>query len=1017
MAFEGSISLSVVEDVLKQHESRMCDIDLASRKEEQAAMRRYEAAAWLRGIVGVAGARDFPEEPTEEEFRLGLRNGIVLCNVLNKVQPGAVSKVIEAPADSASIPDGPALSAFQYFENLRNFLDALEELALPTFEASDLQQGGKGSRVVNSILALKSYGEKQARRKGSSKSGGIVKHSSTGKHFVRRNSEPFMYSLSRSQPIQDGGSLEQNFSIDFSVESSEMISPSLSMLVRTLISDKKPEEIPLVVESMLTKVMQDFEHHIARKQEMMDKTLKEINETSLFYGASNSMEIQPTCCVNKLKVIDETASLHESNNLTEIQSTPCENKVNMTDETGSLYEASNSSEIQNTCFDNKMPESESSYTCPRAEDFTMSLRGQEQAKEKLLKQCLLIEKQKREIDELKYALLATRESVEFLKTQYSEEFNNLGKHMQILTHAASGYQKVLEENRKLYNHVQDLKGNIRVYCRVRPFLPGKPSNNLTTVDHLDDGSITISTPTKYGKEGHKLFSFNRVFGPSVTQEEVFCDTKPLIRSILDGYNVCIFAYGQTGAGKTYTMSGPKELTEEDYGVNYRALNDLFQISGQRKDTICYEISVQMIEIYNEQVRDLLNDGPHKKLDIRNSSQNGMAVPDANLVPVTSTEEVIELMNLGQKNRAVCSTSMNERSSRSHSCLTIHVHGRELASGSVHRGCLHLVDLAGSERVNKSEVIGDRLKEAQHINKSLAALGDVIYALAQKNSHVPYRNSKLTQLLQDSLGGQAKTLMFIHISPEIDALSETLSTLKFAERVATIELGAAKTNKDNGELRELRQQVASLQVALAKKEEETLGSTMSSPDIYRMKSSPTSPGCRNQIQTMEDLGNIESCSASMERADIDVANDEDPLRDWVRDNVHGPDSLDQGYIPDVRVFRDRHTSRPNSVTTDDYDELDFATSDSSEQEMILQSQSSNGKASNAVNGGLRIKRPQSGSTKGSELRTPRAHMPSPSRKISTTPPSSQLVKGSPARQQAASDGKRRQNDNGRMATSK
>ncbi|XP_074583366.1 kinesin-like protein KIN-14P [Curcuma longa] len=216
----------------------------------------------------------------------------------------------------------------------------------------------------------------------------------------------------------------------------------------------------------------------------------------------------------------------------------------------------------------------------------------------------------------------------------------------------------------------------------------------------------------------------------------------------------------------------------------------------------------------------------------------------------STEEVVELMNLGQKNRAACSTSMNERSSRSHSCLTIHVHGKELASGTVLRGCLHLVDLAGSERVNKSEVKGDRLKEAQHINKSLAALGDVISALAQKNSHVPYRNSKLTQLLQDSLGGQAKTLMFVHISPEVDALSETLSTLKFAERVATIELGAAKMNKDTGELKELRQQVASLRAALAKKEEETLGSTTSSPDSYRMKSSPTSPG-----QTMEDFGNI------------------------------------------------------------------------------------------------------------------------------------------------------------------
>jgi len=225
--------------------------------------------------------------------------------------------------------------------------------------------------------------------------------------------------------------------------------------------------------------------------------------------------------------------------------------------------------------------------------------------------------------------------------------------------------------------------------------------------------------------------------------------QPLVRSVLDGFNVCLFAYGQTGSGKTFTMSGPKVLTEEGLGVNYRALNDLFSIQEQRKDTICYEIAVQMIEIYNEQVRDLLQNGGNKKLEIRNSSQKGLAVPDANVVPVTSTADVIDLMNLGQKNRAVCSTAMNDRSSRSHSCLTVHVQGRDLTSGTVLRGCMHLVDLAGSERVDKSEVVGDRLKEAQHINKSLAALGDVIASLAQKNTHVPYRNSKLTQLLQDS----------------------------------------------------------------------------------------------------------------------------------------------------------------------------------------------------------------------------------------------------------------------------
>ncbi|XP_064989529.1 kinesin-like protein KIN-14P isoform X2 [Musa acuminata AAA Group] len=958
----ASDSLSVVaEDVLKPHETRTGDIDLASRKEVQAALRRYEAAEWLRKMVGVNGARDLPEEPTEEEFRLGLRNGIVLCNALNKVQPGAVPKVVEAPADSALLPDGAALSAYQYFENLRNFLVSMEELGLPTFEASDLEGGGKGSRVVNCVLALKSYGDnKQMGRNGSCKYGGILKPSTSGKYFVRRNSEPFMNSLSRSQSTektQDGISVEQNMGVNFSIQSTEMTtSQSLNMLLRAILSDKKPEEVPVIVESMLGRVMQEFERRIASQNEQVKTTTKDL-----------------------------------------------------TDGTKSFCKAKNSTEISSICCEKETAKTENSFPSSKDEDFSMSLKDAETSKEKLLKQHLLFDRQKRELQELKGALQTTRAGMELMTTQHAQEFSNLGKHMQVLAQAASGYHKVLEENRKLYNQVQDLKGNIRVYCRVRPFLP-RQSSSMSTVGHIDDGNIMIITPSKYGK-GHKSFSFNKVFGPFATQEEVFSDTQPLIRSVLDGYNVCIFAYGQTGAGKTYTMSGPKELTEESFGVNYRALNDLFHISKQRKETFCYEIAVQMIEIYNEQVRDLLtNDGPQKRLDIHNSSQKGLAVPNANLVPVTSTTEVIELMNIGQKNRAVSATAMNDRSSRSHSCLTIHVQGRDLASGAVLRGCMHLVDLAGSERVNKSEAKGDRLKEAQHINKSLSALGDVISALAQKSSHIPYRNSKLTQLLQDSLGGQAKTLMFVHISPEADAISETLSTLKFAERVASVELGAAQVNKESGEVKELRQQVASLKAALAKKEGEQIQSTMSSPDIYRLKSGATSPAHPNQMQTMEDFGNIE------ERVEIDLqdllrASDsspwpEDSLRGWEGDNLHMPDSFYQGYVPDVmRVYGDHHRSWANSIATDDSDDLDFATSDSSEQDMLSQYNLPKSN-SNAVNGGSKIKRPQSGPVKSSETRRPsRTQMPSPSSKLSNTPGQTvnrsnrQLLSGS-------ADGKRR-----------
>ncbi|KAF8365135.1 hypothetical protein HHK36_032878 [Tetracentron sinense] len=396
--------------------------------------------------------------------------------------------------------------------------------------------------------------------------------------------------------------------------------------------------------------------------------------------------------------------------------------------------------------------------------------------------------------------------LEILETQrgYSEEFSHLGSKLKGLADAAENYHMVLAENRRLYNEVQDLKGNIRVYVRIRPFLPGQ-NKKQTTIEYIgENGELVVVNPSKQGKDSHRLFKFNKVFGPSATQEEVFLDTQPLIRSVLDGFNVCIFAYGQTGSGKTYTMTGPNASSKQDWGVNYRALNDLFHISQNRRSSFIYEVGVQMVEIYNEQVRDLLSSD---------------AVPDASMHPVKSTTNVLELMKIGLMNRAVGATALNERSSRSHSVLTVHVRGTDMETSAALRGSLHLVDLAGSERVDRSEATGDRLKEAQHINKSLSALGDVIFALAQKSSHVPYRNSKLTQVLQSSLGGQAKTLMFVQLNPDVDSHSETLSTLKFAERVSGVELGAARSNKEGRDVRELMEQVASLKDTIAKKNEE------------------------------------------------------------------------------------------------------------------------------------------------------------------------------------------------------
>lgn len=678
-----------------------------------------------------------------------------------------------------------------------------------------------------------------------------------------------------------------------------------------------------------------------------------------------------------------------------------------------------------------------------------------------LKQHSILQQQSKHVEELKANLETTKVGMEYIQMKYVEDLNLLGRHLFSLAHAASGYHKVLEENRKLYNQVQDLKGSIRVYCRIRPFLPGQVSSS--TVGCIDDGNITILTPSKSGKEGRKSFSFNKVFGPSSTQDEVFLDTQPLIRSVLDGYNVCIFAYGQTGSGKTYTMSGPKIMTEQTQGVNYRALGDLFKLAEKRKGTFVYDIAVQMIEIYNEQVRDLLiNDGLNKRLEIRNNSQNGLNVPDASLVRVASTMDVMELMNIGHKNRAVGATALNDRSSRSHSCLTVHVQGKDLTSGNIIRGCMHLVDLAGSERVDKSEVTGERLKEAQHINRSLSALGDVIASLAQKNVHVPYRNSKLTQLLQDSLGGQAKTLMFVHISPESDAVGETISTLKFAERVSTVELGAARLNKESGEVRELKEQVSRLKTALATKDSGSEQNITRHSEAFNTKT--PSPGFSNRRQgscdllssqtnfrqPMEDVGNIEVRSNPTLRqkkpsfdlqdllasndspswpdsnsrvnfqmgeeretvcgdwVDKVVVNNNHSLGDWEGDNTALPDFFYQRYHSGMRDEPQR--PRFCSTNTDDSDDIDIATSDSSESDALWQFnvQSMN---SSVIESGSKVKRPQTKIRETSDTRTPnQSQIPTASRKPSNGPNRS-------GRQPLSATDGRRLSSNGRHAGTK
>lgn len=250
--------------------------------------------------------------------------------------------------------------------------------------------------------------------------------------------------------------------------------------------------------------------------------------------------------------------------------------------------------------------------------------------------------------------------------------------------------------------------------------------------------------------------------------------------------MCIFAYGQTGSGKTYTMSSPKD------GMIPQAVHQIYCVAESLKDKgWTYTMEGSFLEIYNENINDLLGKAEEmdkKKHEIRHDTQRGKTtVTDLTSVRLDSSDRVSQLLERASGNRSVAATKANERSSRSHSVFILKLVGRNSITGEQSEGVLNLIDLAGSERLDHSQSTGDRLKETQAINKSLSCLGDVIYALgnAKDGGHVPYRNSKLTYLLQYSLGGNSKTLMFVNVSPLRQHLNETLCSLRFATKVLSL----------------------------------------------------------------------------------------------------------------------------------------------------------------------------------------------------------------------------------------
>ncbi|KDO26353.1 hypothetical protein SPRG_08427 [Saprolegnia parasitica CBS 223.65] len=379
--------------------------------------------------------------------------------------------------------------------------------------------------------------------------------------------------------------------------------------------------------------------------------------------------------------------------------------------------------------------------------------------------------------------------------------------------------------------------NVQVFCRVRPpnsrEMMGGAARRCVSADAVEGQSLVLASCTAK-KEAPRNFYFDRVFGERSTQEQVFdVIGRPITTACLEGYNGTIFAYGQTGSGKTFTMLGEEDQRSGRPNVNKglvpRVLEYLFEKRDVRDassefeatSTIEYKYICSFLEIYNERVFDLLDGSTSEAgLNLRENHVKGVFVEGLKEAIVENAQQATELMTIGTQNRHVGHTSMNRESSRSHSVFILQIHSKETtASGLIKKrqARFNLVDLAGSERQKSTEAAGDRLKEAGNINKSLSALGNVIMALSEqavgKTRHVHYRDSKLTYLLKDSLGGNSKTFMIAAISPAEDCMSETHSTLKFAQRAKMIKNNAFINEDTSGNIFLLQEEIKRLRLQL------------------------------------------------------------------------------------------------------------------------------------------------------------------------------------------------------------
>ncbi|KAH9778675.1 kinesin-like protein KIN-14K [Citrus sinensis] len=738
---------------------------------EVEAKQRALLIEWLNSILPNL---NFPIKASDEELRACLIDGTVLCQILKRLKPASV--------DEANYSYNSSMSRSG---KIARFLTTLGKLGISRFEMSDLEKGSM-KPVINCLLNLRaeyitggdirpltSISTKSGSRQGDVSSpaslsplfGEERRKVSSDSQFQRGLRSPVMSEPSTALLHHVGHKFHEVFQLKQGRYSDLPAAKITEMMKSTSLDHLLLQNAP--TQSLLSVVNGILDESVDRKngeiphQNNLFKTREEKYQSrirvleALASGTGEETEI----VMNQLQQIktekskleekkkledDDVAKLMKEKDQQMLENLALKQELEMAKKTYELRCLQRETEYKgaNSGFEERIKELEHLLQVSRNKVRELEANSDSKYQRWSRKESIyqsFMDLQHGALRELRFSSDSIKQEISKAQKSHADDLYCLGVRLKALAGAAENYHAVLAENRRLFNEVQDLKGNIRVYCRIRPFLPGQ-TKKQTTIEYIgENGELIFGNPSKPGKDGQRMFKFNKVFGPDATQ-------------------------------------------------------------------VFWILAICFLDLHT--------------LGIMSTSQpNGLAVPDASMHPVTSTEDVLELMDIGLKNRAIGATALNERSSRSHSVVTVHVRGKDLKTGIPLHGNLHLVDLAGSERVDRSEATGDRLKEAQHINKSLSALGDVIFALAQKSPHVPYRNSKLTQVLQSSLGGQAKTLMLVQLNPDVNSYSESLSTLKFAERVSGVELGAARSSKEGRDVRELMEQVASLKDTIAKKDDE------------------------------------------------------------------------------------------------------------------------------------------------------------------------------------------------------